>query len=89
MRMTLRFTFVLALVAAPVAFAQTSSDSAGWTTLFNGTDFTGWKVSGTGANVTEAIFKAVLSNLAGLYIFTEWKTGPDDTSVDNITMSPP
>ena len=49
----------------------------------------GWKVSGTGANVTEAIFKAVLSNLTGLYIFTEWKTGPDDTSVDNITMSFP
>ena len=46
MRKMLRCTFVLALVAAPAAFAQTTSDSAGWTTLFNGTDFTGWKVSG-------------------------------------------
>jgi hypothetical protein len=49
----------------------------------------GWKVSSTGAPATESIFKAVLSNLVGLYIYTEWRTGPDDTNVDNITMSPP
>ena len=49
----------------------------------------GWKVSGTGAAATEAVFKAVLSDLAGLYIYTEWHTGPDDTNVDNITMLPP
>ena len=37
----LRFTFILALAAAPAAFAQD-----GWTNLFNGKDFTNWKVSG-------------------------------------------
>ena len=49
----------------------------------------GWKVSGTGAVATEAVFKSVLSNLVGLYIYTEWDTGPDDTNVDNIQMAPP
>jgi hypothetical protein len=49
----------------------------------------GWKVSSSGVAATEAQFKAVLSNLVGLYIYTEWHTGPDDTSVDNISMTPP
>lgn len=49
----------------------------------------GWKVSGTGANATEAQLKAVLSNLVGLYIYTEWHSGADDTSVDNIALTPP
>ena len=50
---------------------------------------TGWKVSGTGAVATEAVFKSVLNNLVGLYIYTEWNTGVDDTNVDNVQMSPP
>ena len=50
---------------------------------------TGWKVSGTNANATETVFKAVLSNLVGLYIYTEWHSGTDDTNVDNIAMTPP
>ena len=49
----------------------------------------GWKVSGSGFPATESVFKAVLSDLAGLYIYTEWHSGADDTSVDNITMTPP
>ena len=49
----------------------------------------GWKVSGTGATATETVFRAVLSNLVGLYIYTEWNTGADDTNVDNISMTPP
>ena len=49
----------------------------------------GWKVAGSGVAATDAVFKAVLSNLVGLYIYTEWNTGADDTSVDNIQMSPP
>jgi hypothetical protein len=49
----------------------------------------GWKVSGTHVPATEAVFKSVLSNLVGLYIYTEWNTGPDDTNVDNIQMTPP
>ena len=49
----------------------------------------GWKVSGSGVAATEADFKTVLTNLVGLYIYTEWHSGADDTSVDNITMTPP
>jgi hypothetical protein len=49
----------------------------------------GWKVSGTGAPATATVFKAVLSNLVGLYIYTEWNSGTDDTNVDNISMTPP
>jgi hypothetical protein len=50
---------------------------------------TGWKVSGTGAAVTAEVFKNVLSQLAGIYIYTEWHSGADDTSVDNIHMIGP
>jgi hypothetical protein len=46
----------------------------------------GWKVSGTLAVATQTDFMDVLSNLTGVYIYTEWRTGPDDTSVDNISM---
>jgi hypothetical protein len=49
----------------------------------------GWKLSGTGAVASEATFKSVLSNLFGLYIYTEWHSGPDDTSVDNISVTFP
>jgi hypothetical protein len=49
----------------------------------------GWKVSSSGAPATETVFRAVLSNLVGLYIYTEWNTGADDTNVDNISMTPP
>ena len=49
----------------------------------------GWKVSGIGATATEAFLQTVLSNLVGVYIYTEWNTGTDDTNVDNITMTPP
>ena len=37
-----------------------------------------------GAAATQAQLISVLSNLTGLYLLTEWRTGPDDTSVDNI-----
>jgi hypothetical protein len=33
---------------------------------------------------TQAQMYSVLNNVAGLYLLTEWRTGPDDTSVDNI-----
>lgn len=49
----------------------------------------GWKVAGTGDAATEAVFKTVLGNLVGIYIYTEWNTGDDDTNVDNVQMSPP
>lgn len=48
---------------------------------------TGWKVGGTHAMATQADMQAVLQTLSGIYIYTEWMTGPDDTSVDNIVLS--
>ena len=36
-----RLTLILLLAAAPAAFAQD-----GWISLFNGKDFTGWKIGG-------------------------------------------
>ncbi len=48
---------------------------------------TGWRYnSRTGPVATEAQMRAALANIVGLYIFTEWRTGPDDTSVDNISI---
>ncbi len=41
MRTLTRLAFFFALAAAPIAFAQD-----GWISLFNGKDFTGWKVGG-------------------------------------------
>jgi hypothetical protein len=49
----------------------------------------GWKISSSGQAATQAVFRAVLSNLVGLYLYTEWHSGADDTSVDNISMTPP
>lgn len=37
-----------------------------------------------GPTATPAQLQSALSNLQGLYFLTEWRTGPDDTSVDNI-----
>jgi hypothetical protein len=37
-----------------------------------------------GVVATAAQMQTALSNLEGLYLLTEWRTGPDDTSVDNI-----
>jgi hypothetical protein len=36
---------------------------------------------------TQAQMYSVLNNLTGLYILTEWRTGPDDTSIDNVGIS--
>jgi len=35
---------------------------------------------------SQAQLISVLSNLSALYILSEWRTGPDDTSIDNIAM---
>lgn len=48
---------------------------------------TGWRVNGDGGvAATEAQFRGVLDNIQGIYIRTEWATGPDDTSIDNIRV---
>ena len=45
---------------------------------------TGWKHSNTNVAATEAEFRGALAELAGLYLYTEWFTGPDDTNIDNV-----
>ena len=50
---------------------------------------TGWKIGGTGVAVTQAEFMSILQTLSGLYIYTEWRTGPDDTNVDNVVLTGP
>ncbi len=47
----------------------------------------GWKVGGTQVDATRTDMLAVLESLSGIYIYTEWRTGPDDTSVDNIVLT--
>lgn len=46
----------------------------------------GWKVSGTGVPVDEGTFRSILADLHGLYIYTEWHTGDDDTNLDNVFL---
>lgn len=46
-----------------------------------------WRLNSTGGPVaTEAQIREVLADFRGMYIHTEWRTGPDDTSVDNIRI---
>jgi hypothetical protein len=49
-----------------------------------------WHVDSiAGPLATEAQIRAVLANVTGFYIHTEWTTGPDDTSVDNVLIGTP
>jgi len=53
-----------------------------WTVTFNEAM---WRVdSTTGAVATADQLKAALGDMTGLYLLTEWKTGGDDTSIDNF-----
>ena len=46
-----------------------------------------WHVNSiTGPLATAADISAVLASVTGVYIHTEWTTGPDDTSVDNVVI---
>ncbi len=47
----------------------------------------GWRVSGSHAPATPADLVSALANLQGLYIYTEWHTGADDTNVDNVLLA--
>lgn len=47
----------------------------------------GWRIGGTTTAPTQAQFLEVLQALSGLYIYTEWNTGADDTNVDNIVLT--
>lgn len=58
-----------------------------WATVTVPLTEAGWRVSGAGDLATYAEFMSVLSNLSGLYVYTEWHTGADDTNVDNVSMT--
>lgn len=60
-----------------------------WTTLTVPLTEVGWRVSGGSTPATETQMRAVLANLQGIYLYTEWHTGPDDTSVDNVVLAGP
>ena len=47
----------------------------------------GWRVNAdTGAVATQAQVQAVLADLRGIFIRTEWATGADDTNIDNVVL---
>lgn len=50
-------------------------------TVFNGNTNPG------STPVTEAEFRSVLANLTGIGIRTEWNTGADDSTIDNVVFS--
>jgi hypothetical protein len=64
-----------------------------WTTYTIPLNETGWQFAdGTVSNgppVSSAQFKQVLSNLTALTISAEWRTGEDQTDLDNVTLSSP
>jgi hypothetical protein len=48
-----------------------------------------WRVNTmSGAVATPAQLQSVLSDLTGVYLCTEWRTGGDDTSIDNVGVVP-
>ncbi|MFO0875348.1 MAG: hypothetical protein U0575_15455 [Phycisphaerales bacterium] len=48
-----------------------------------------WRVDSIlGPLATAQQIHDVLADLQGVFIHTEWKTGPDDTNVDNIAIGP-
>lgn len=49
----------------------------------------GWRVSSNGAIATADQILFVLEHLTGLYLYTEWHTGADDSNVDNIVFTTP
>lgn len=51
---------------------------------------TGWRVNGwQAAAATRSDLMEVLRDLRGIYLNTEWTTGPDDTNIDNVALVPP
>ena len=49
-----------------------------------------WRVNSSlsGPVATPAEMQSVLSNVSQLFLLTEWRTGPDDTSIDNVGALP-
>lgn len=77
---------VLAGTSQSVYYDAPSPAIGDWASLVVPLTETGWRIGGTMAPASQAQFLAVLQSLEGLYIYTEWHTGTDDTNVDNIVL---
>lgn len=78
---------VLASAALSLYYDAPSPPVGAWQTRTVPLTEAGWKIGGTQAAPTPAQFLAVLQSLNGLYIYTEWNTGADDTNVDNVVLT--
>ena len=58
-----------------------------WATRVVPLEESGWRISGSMAPASQAQFQQVLGSVAGIYIYTEWAAGPDDTNVDNVILA--
>ncbi len=68
-------------------FPRSSPAAGQWTHVIMPLTPGPWHVnSSQGVLATEAQIRDALSHLHGLYIYTEWHTGPDDTNVDNVVL---
>ena len=58
-----------------------------WTTRTISLAESGWRLDDwQGSDATADDMREVLSDLRGLYINAEWRTGPDDTLLDNVYL---
>jgi hypothetical protein len=71
-----------------LAYAAPRPAPGVWETRTVTFDETKWRVTEmSGPVATAEQLQAVLANLEGLYLGTEWHSGGDDTSVDNVGLS--
>lgn len=78
--MILRFAFLIVVAATQVSFAQD-----GWISLFNGTDFTGWKVGGNTASF-KVVDGALVANGPVAHAFYDGPVGNHDFKNFELTV---
>ena len=64
----------------PFTFSLTESD--GWLHYSSGANY-------GGAAVSQAAFQQIISNLTGVGILVDWKTGDDTVNLDNVKLESP
>lgn len=78
--MILRFAFLIVVAATQVSFAQD-----GWISLFNGKDFTGWKVGGNTASF-KVVDGALVANGPVAHAFYDGPVGNHDFKNFELTV---
>ena len=78
--MILRFAFLIVVAATQVSFAQD-----GWISLFNGKDFTGWKVGGNTASF-KVVDGALVANGPVAHAFYDGPAGNHDFKNFELTV---